>query len=184
MIQSTCCAGGGALTAFLSCHSCSLGASDSGILHTSAYSTAAQARPIDRKSLSVEYGSVNLLLPAPSNQVYMCSTLTLHHAMSSTALFPFNNLCQVCTVEIVQVRHMASIQPEDTVYSGPQAPSPKRVTLRSIRSKYSKGKPISMVTAYDYPSAVHVRLQPSDRNILLLALTPVSLATAEQLLSN
>ncbi|BDA43221.1 3-methyl-2-oxobutanoate hydroxymethyltransferase 1, mitochondrial [Coccomyxa sp. Obi] len=55
-----------------------------------------------------------------------------------------------------QVRHMASIQPEDTVYSGPQAPSPKRVTLRSIRSKYSKGEPISMVTAYDYPSAVHV----------------------------
>lgn len=52
---------------------------------------------------------------------------------------------------------MASIQPEHTVYSGPQAPGPKRVTLRSIRSKYSKGEPISVVTAYDYPSAVHVR---------------------------
>jgi len=42
------------------------------------------------------------------------------------------------------------------VYSGPQAPSPKRVTLRTLKSKYAKKQPISMVTAYDYPSAVHV----------------------------
>lgn len=50
-----------------------------------------------------------------------------------------------------------SIQPENTVYSGPSAPSPKRVTLRTLQTKYRKGEPISMVTAYDYPSAVHVR---------------------------
>ena len=41
--------------------------------------------------------------------------------------------------------------------SGPSSPSPKRVTLRTLRDKYMRGEPISMVTAYDYPSAVHVR---------------------------
>ncbi len=49
-----------------------------------------------------------------------------------------------------------SIQPEDTVYGGPTAPLPKRVTLRTLQNKYRKNQPISMVTAYDYPSAVHV----------------------------
>jgi hypothetical protein len=49
-----------------------------------------------------------------------------------------------------------SIKPEHTVYSGPTAPSPKRITLRTLREKYQRDEPISMVTAYDYPSAVHV----------------------------
>eukprot|EP00887_Chlorella_sp_A99_P004330 scaffold15.g4330.t1 len=53
-------------------------------------------------------------------------------------------------------RGWASVKPEDTVYAGPSAPSPKRVTLRTLRAKYQAGVPISMVTAYDYPSAVHV----------------------------
>jgi ketopantoate hydroxymethyltransferase len=43
------------------------------------------------------------------------------------------------------------------VYTGPVSPSPKRVTLRTLRQKYESGEGISMVTAYDYPSAVHVR---------------------------
>jgi 3-methyl-2-oxobutanoate hydroxymethyltransferase len=47
--------------------------------------------------------------------------------------------------------------PLDTVYGGPTAPNPKRVTLRTLDAKYRRGEPISMVTAYDYPSAVHVR---------------------------
>lgn len=49
-----------------------------------------------------------------------------------------------------------SIKPENTVYSGPSASLPRRVTLRTLRDKYQRGEPISMVTAYDYPSAVHV----------------------------
>lgn len=49
-----------------------------------------------------------------------------------------------------------SNQPADTVYSGPAVPPPSRVTLRTLMRKYSRGEPISMVTAYDYPSAVHV----------------------------
>lgn len=32
----------------------------------------------------------------------------------------------------------------------------RRVTLRTLRGQYERGEPISMVTAYDYPSAVHV----------------------------
>ena len=49
-----------------------------------------------------------------------------------------------------------SNQPEHTVYSGPKAPGPQRVTLRTLRGKYARGEPLTMVTAYDYPSAVHV----------------------------
>lgn len=58
-----------------------------------------------------------------------------------------------------------SNKPEHAVYSGPKSPSPKRVTLRTLRDKYQRGEPISMVTAYDYPSAVHVcpRLEGSHR---------------------
>ncbi len=43
------------------------------------------------------------------------------------------------------------------MYSGPRAPAPARVTLRTLRAKYARGEPLTMVTAYDYPSAVHVR---------------------------
>lgn len=57
---------------------------------------------------------------------------------------------------LLQIRRMASVQPEDTVYSGPQSAPPRRVTLRTIRQMYAKNEPLSMVTAYDYPSAVHV----------------------------
>jgi hypothetical protein len=52
-------------------------------------------------------------------------------------------------------RLYASAHPEVTVYPGPQSPR-KAVTLRTLRAKYEKGQPITMVTAYDYPSAVHV----------------------------
>lgn len=63
--------------------------------------------------------------------------------------------CQSWPTSLSQTRH-ASMQPEAVVYAGPSSPNPKRVTLRTLKSKYEKGEPISMVTAYDYPSAVHV----------------------------
>lgn len=47
-----------------------------------------------------------------------------------------------------------------TVYGGPSTQSAQAVTLRTLRAKYDKGVPISMVTAYDYPSAVHVSGHP------------------------
>ncbi|CAN0884513.1 3-methyl-2-oxobutanoate hydroxymethyltransferase 2, mitochondrial [Linum grandiflorum] len=47
--------------------------------------------------------------------------------------------------------------PENTVYSGPQHQNPnQRVTLTNLRQKHKKGEPITVVTAYDYPAAVHV----------------------------
>jgi 3-methyl-2-oxobutanoate hydroxymethyltransferase len=49
-----------------------------------------------------------------------------------------------------------SNKPEDLVYGGPKPPSGDRMTLRKLASKYRKGERISVVTAYDYPSAVHV----------------------------
>lgn len=52
------------------------------------------------------------------------------------------------------MRHLSQ-KPETTIYGGPSSPV-KPVTLRTLQSKYSKGEAITMLTAYDYPSAVHV----------------------------
>ncbi|KAJ7951197.1 3-methyl-2-oxobutanoate hydroxymethyltransferase [Quillaja saponaria] len=53
--------------------------------------------------------------------------------------------------------------PENTVYSGPQSQSPnQRVTLTQLRQKHKKGEPITVVTAYDYPSAVHIDMAGID----------------------
>lgn len=47
--------------------------------------------------------------------------------------------------------------PENTVYGGPKSQSPaKRITLTHLQGKHQRGEPITMVTAYDYPSAVHI----------------------------
>ncbi|OIW05378.1 hypothetical protein TanjilG_28843 [Lupinus angustifolius] len=60
------------------------------------------------------------------------------------------------------IRRMSNV-PENTVYSGPTTQTPnKRVTLAQLRQKYKKNEPISMVTAYDYPSAVHVDMAEID----------------------
>jgi hypothetical protein len=63
--------------------------------------------------------------------------------------------------DLQQRREHASIKPPDVVYSGPSAPSAKRTTLRTLRQKYAKNEPLTMVTAYDYPSAVHVGIPSS-----------------------
>ena len=54
-------------------------------------------------------------------------------------------------------RHAFSNLPEATVYGGPSSAPAKRVTVRSVATKYTRGEVITMVTAYDFPSAVHVR---------------------------
>lgn len=60
---------------------------------------------------------------------------------------------------------LLSNAPETTVYGGgagngrPQqqdSAAARRVTLATLRGKYRRGEPITMVTAYDYSSAVHV----------------------------
>ncbi|KAG6663576.1 3-methyl-2-oxobutanoate hydroxymethyltransferase 1, mitochondrial-like isoform X2 [Carya illinoinensis] len=56
----------------------------------------------------------------------------------------------------VFLRCMSNV-PENTVYGGPKPQNPnQRVTLTHLKQKYRKGQPITVVTAYDYPSAVHV----------------------------
>ncbi|CAM8962975.1 unnamed protein product [Rhodiola kirilowii] len=55
-----------------------------------------------------------------------------------------------------RVKYMSNV-PENTVYGGPKSQNPnQRVTLTHLRHKYKMGERITMVTAYDYPSAVHL----------------------------
>ncbi|GLT33969.1 hypothetical protein SLA2020_085190 [Shorea laevis] len=73
----------------------------------------------------------------------------------------FTNLCRAssptkATFLLRQVRCMSNV-PENTVYGGPKPQNPnQRVTLINLRQKHKKGEPITVVTAYDYPSAVHL----------------------------
>ncbi|EPS64105.1 hypothetical protein M569_10672, partial [Genlisea aurea] len=54
------------------------------------------------------------------------------------------------------LRCMSNV-PENTVYGGPKPQnSEQRVTLSHLRQKHKKSEPITVVTAYDYPSAVHL----------------------------
>jgi hypothetical protein len=43
----------------------------------------------------------------------------------------------------------------ETAVSGVR--STNRVSLTTLHEKYKRGEPITAITAYDYPSAVHVR---------------------------
>ncbi|KAL1366977.1 hypothetical protein AAHE18_02G017800 [Arachis hypogaea] len=53
--------------------------------------------------------------------------------------------------------------PENTVYSGPTPQTAnQRTTLMQLRQKHRNSKPITMVTAYDYPSAVHLDMAGID----------------------
>ncbi|GJN38173.1 hypothetical protein PR202_gb27190 [Eleusine coracana subsp. coracana] len=54
-------------------------------------------------------------------------------------------------------RRLLSNVPESTVYGGPRPQeAARRVTVNTLRGKHRRGEPITVVTAYDYPSAVHV----------------------------
>lgn len=55
-------------------------------------------------------------------------------------------------------RPFFSSKPDSSVYGGPKTQNTQRQTLRTLRKAYKDGVKLSMVTAYDYPSAVHVRL--------------------------
>ncbi|KAH7659574.1 3-methyl-2-oxobutanoate hydroxymethyltransferase protein [Dioscorea alata] len=54
-------------------------------------------------------------------------------------------------------RRLFSNVPKSTVYGGPKPQNPnQRITLNSLRQKHLTGDPITMVTAYDYPSSIQV----------------------------
>ncbi|KAI4376859.1 hypothetical protein MLD38_014569 [Melastoma candidum] len=53
--------------------------------------------------------------------------------------------------------------PENTVYGGPKPQSPNhRITLAQLHLKHHKSLPITVATAYDYPSAVHLDMAGID----------------------
>ncbi|GMH21723.1 hypothetical protein Nepgr_023565 [Nepenthes gracilis] len=61
-----------------------------------------------------------------------------------------------CCSVLGLIKRMSNV-PENTVYGGPKPQTPdQRVTLTHLRKKYRNGEPITVVTAYDYPSAVHL----------------------------
>ncbi|KAL4373479.1 hypothetical protein HN51_007368 [Arachis hypogaea] len=60
------------------------------------------------------------------------------------------------------IRFMSNV-PENTVYSGPTPQTANQITtLTQLRQKHRNSKPITMVTAYDYPSAVHLDMAGID----------------------
>ncbi|KAJ5902923.1 hypothetical protein N7495_003451 [Penicillium taxi] len=59
-------------------------------------------------------------------------------SISSTPALPYS-----------QTRYSSYSSPDPA----PKTPKRKKVTLQTLRNLYKKGEPISMITAYDYPSA-------------------------------
>jgi hypothetical protein len=53
-------------------------------------------------------------------------------------------------------RHLASAPRPPVVTAAPSERPSKHVTIHSLRAMKAAKTPISMVTAYDFPSAVHV----------------------------
>ncbi len=71
----------------------------------------------------------------------------------------------LCGISTSSKNIARSNQPEERIYSGPKdlsAPNGKNVTLRSLYAKYRANQKITMVTAYDYPSAAHAELAGID----------------------
>lgn len=65
--------------------------------------------------------------------------------------------CSRRAVRTITASRFMSNVPENTVYGGPKPQNPnQRVTLTQLRQKHRKGEPITVVTGYDYPSAVHI----------------------------
>ncbi|XP_010247885.1 PREDICTED: 3-methyl-2-oxobutanoate hydroxymethyltransferase 1, mitochondrial-like isoform X2 [Nelumbo nucifera] len=57
---------------------------------------------------------------------------------------------------LFHLRRMSNV-PENSVYGGPKPQNPNnRITVTHLKQKHRKGEPITVVTAYDYPSAVHL----------------------------
>ncbi|XP_078431797.1 3-methyl-2-oxobutanoate hydroxymethyltransferase 1, mitochondrial-like [Wolffia australiana] len=68
-----------------------------------------------------------------------------------------NSRARAAASDLHLFRRLLSNVPEATVYGGPKPQSPnQRFTLTNLRQKHRHGEPITVVTAYDYPSAVHV----------------------------
>ncbi|XP_057865459.1 3-methyl-2-oxobutanoate hydroxymethyltransferase 1, mitochondrial [Cryptomeria japonica] len=101
----------------------------------------------------------------PQSHAIHCSPSLLKGKMITVHTRGIRHFCQnpckfkedrVPSLRLLDVRCMSNL-PENTIYGGPKSQSPwKRITLKHLSEKYGKEEPITMVTAYDYPSAVHV----------------------------
>lgn len=93
--------------------------------------------------------------PMPLRSLSRASSIFLRASSSSSSSSASSFLLR-------NLRCMSNV-PENTVYSGPTSQSPnQRVTLTHLRQKHRKGQPITVVTAYDYPSAVHLDMAGID----------------------
>ncbi|KAI3990500.1 hypothetical protein MKX01_022800 [Papaver californicum] len=78
-------------------------------------------------------------------------------AVSSVLFKAYSTLRRSSSSSLKHHIRCLSNVPENTVYGGPKSQNPnQRVTLTNLKQKHKKGEPITMVTAYDYPSAVHL----------------------------
>ncbi|KAM7472243.1 hypothetical protein LguiA_010426 [Lonicera macranthoides] len=76
-------------------------------------------------------------------------------ALFST-LSKFSKSTATTSLLFSKLRCMSNV-PENTVYGGPKPQNGnQRVTLTHLQQKYRSAERITMVTAYDYPSAVHL----------------------------
>ncbi|KAK4744523.1 hypothetical protein SAY87_010835 [Trapa incisa] len=80
----------------------------------------------------------------------------------SASLVSRPSVCPSPQFLFAALRHFSNV-PENSVYGGPRPQSPeKRVTLSHLRQKHHRGEPITVITAYDYPSAVHLDMAGID----------------------
>ncbi|GJP30397.1 hypothetical protein CLOM_g1035 [Closterium sp. NIES-68] len=96
----------------------------------------------------------------PHGSFSRLSLSSLHQSLSKLQ----DSLVSGSTLHQFSCHHRSfSNLPDSTVYGGPKPESQRqRVTLQQVGSKYRRGEPIVMVTAYDYPSAVHVDMADID----------------------
>ncbi|PON68028.1 Ketopantoate hydroxymethyltransferase [Parasponia andersonii] len=93
------------------------------------------------------------------------------HSLSLTRMALFTAISRAALAHRARAttlfhRFMSNI-PENTVYGGPTAQTlNERVTLAHLRQKHKKGQPITVVTAYDYPSAVHLDMAGIDISLV------------------
>lgn len=113
-----------------------------------------QIKKLKKTNMAEQHVSLKCVQPHLLRQTQPLVTLTPHYSrfLNNSKM----SLSRINRVRPLLVRCMSNV-PENSVYGGPKPQNPsQRVTLTHLRQKHKKGEPITMVTAYDYPSAVHI----------------------------
>lgn len=102
------------------------------------------------------------LLSTVSEQMASFYNAILRLRASTSFSVSLAGACSSPSIHFAALRCFSNV-PENSVYGGPQPQSPNQhVTLTHLRQKHRKGEPITVVTAYDYPSAVHLDMAGID----------------------